>query len=230
MKTTITYLCALCMTFLSACSDDNDSPLSGTEGILDLSGIQARPAAEVSVHTRAIDEQLKVDIYDAGGTLLHSFEPGESNRRLQMEVGQYRLEAYTLNYHTEYAPTEKGAPKYYGEQAFSIEADKVNVVTLNVPMTNMAVSYTLPQDFDTWFDTYTFTLSDEAGTRSIQPAPGEVWYYDATAASLSYKLEATNTDGEPFASQGTITPTVAGTHYTVEYTFAANRQPVARLR
>lgn len=215
----ISFIALTILFFFASCAED----IKTDKGTLQIVSLETQMNnVEVLPLTRAISPELNVDIYDeTGSEIIVQLPAGRTNSSVQLDAGNYLLKAYSNNWNTIYDNEEKGEAKYYAELQFTIEAGKVKSVKLVVPMTNIAVSYTLPEGFDTWFSQHTFTIADAGNTRSLQPQPGEVCYYDCDEQgklTLNYSLQATNVDYETFESEGAITAS-AGVHYTVEYSY-----------
>lgn len=218
MKQIIIFLISALV--FAACSS---SPMteSPNEGYLDWSTITLKASTEVTSPTRAVPADLQIDIYKAGeSTPFRTFAPGESSRRLSLPEGEYRLLAYTLNHDTEYTNNELGAPKYEAATTFTIEAAKVTKVALSVPMTNVAITFTLPEGIETTLPTHSFIVQNSDASRSLVLQDGETGYFDCATtgtATLLYTLTMTNQDGEVFNRLGTLSAAQAGTQYSIDY-------------
>ncbi len=205
MKSLPYLLITTALLLFTACGD-SDSPISGSTtgsgtGYLSLAGLQPQAASGVTLSTRTVDSDLAIDIYtsDDTDTPLQHYDAGDAaaSEKIEMNVGDYLLKAYTENYETEYGDGEYGAAKHYVEQAFTIEADKVNYLTVEVPMINFGVTFDLP-DLSEWFQSYSFTVSYNGRTCKLTNI-GDIAYFDLTdddEAELYVIFSAVNNDGE----------------------------------
>ena len=216
MKQQILSIWTIVLLLLAGCNR-SDELLQGT---LELTLAVAHPVS-TTVSTRTVDASLQVEIWSADGTtLLHQFVPGQSPNRLTLDGGNYLLKAFTPNYQTTYSNDELGEAKYYAEQTFEITPDVINRISCSVPMTNTAVSFTLPEDFSSWFTSYSFSVKQQATARTVSMEVGQTAYFDCTdgTAALLYTLTTINTDDEPHSDSGTLT-TTAGTLYRITYSW-----------
>lgn len=207
----------IALAFASCAQTEEDvRPAMGT-----VSVVLSKQAESPELVTRTVDNDLQVDVLDNGGAVLHHYDEGQAQaalNELMLEAGIYTLRAYTANYGSEYSNAERGEAKYYAETTFQVQAGRHIRLGLRVPMTNMAVSFTLPDDIASRFTDIRFTLT--RGDRSQELPSGETAYFDLTpAADLEYTLEMTNADGET-SSKSAVLPAErqkAGTHYTITY-------------
>lgn len=214
MKNKLLYLLFLLL-MVTSCSHTADTPLLGT---LELSIAVEQPISS-TVSTRAVDAELQVEVWSVdGATMLHQFTPGQSPNRMTLEAGSYLLKAFTPNYQTTYGNDELGEAKYYAEKVFSIEPAVVNRISCPVPMVNTAVSLILPEGFNTWFTSYSFSIKQSTTSRTVSIEVGQTAYFDCTdgATSLLYTLTSINTDDEPNSDSNTLSAS-AGTHYRISY-------------
>lgn len=209
------YLLALCLA-LAGCSSEESGPLLGS---LELAVSLEAPVEVKATATRAVDADLQLEIRSGDGTtLVRQFAPGAFANRLTLEAGSYLLKAFTPNYTTSYSDSELGEAKYYAEKSFTIEADAMNRVSCSVPMINTAVSFTLPNNFNTIFSSYSFTIKQQTTQRNVTLTAGATAYFDCTAseADLLYTLMTINSDNEPHSDSGNLTAK-AGTLYHITY-------------
>ena len=214
MKNKLLYLLFLLL-MVTSCSHTADTPLLGT---LELSIAVEQPVSS-TVSTRAVDAELQVEVWSVdGATMLHKFTPGQSPNRMTLEAGSYLLKAFTPNYQTTYGNDELGEAKYYAEKVFSIEPAVVNRISCPVPMVNTAISLSLPEGFNTWFTSYSFSIKQSTTSRTVSIEVGQTAYFDCTdgATSLLYTLTSINTDDEPNSDSNTLSAS-AGTHYRITY-------------
>ena len=214
MKNKLLYPLFLLL-MVTSCSHTADTPLLGT---LELSIAVEQPVSS-TVSTRAVDAELQVEVWSVdGATMLHQFTPGQSPNRMTLEAGSYLLKAFTPNYQTTYGNDELGEAKYYAEKVFSIEPAVVNRISCPVPMVNTAISLSLPEGFNTWFTSYSFSVKQSTTSRTVSMEVGQTAYFDCTdrATSLLYTLTSINTDNEPNSDSNTLSAS-AGTHYRITY-------------
>lgn len=219
------YIFILTVFLLASCQQDDALPTDVGTGYLSLASIEVQAASKVSIPTRAVDAALAIEIWnEAGDTQVKSFDAGDTvaSQKIELEAGNYLLKTYSPNYNTAYTNDEKGDAKYYAEQTFSIQEERVTYVDVAVPITNFGVKLTLPDSFGTHFSSYTFTV--ELGSRSISLANGETAYFDAPTETdnytLAYSFTATNTDNETMTQTGSYTNPLSGKMYEITYSYA----------
>lgn len=216
MKRTLFYIITILLVLTGCSSYDELAP-----GTLELTLSVEQPVS-ATVSTRTVPAALQVEIWTSDrSSRLHQFAPGQSARQLTLDAGQYLLIAFTPNYQSSYANDNLGEAKYYAEQTFSILPNVVNRISCSVPMTNTAVCLTLPEGFDTWFKSSTFSVKQQATSRSVTLKEGETAYFDCVegSADLLYTLTTINTDDELNTDSGTLTAS-AGTLYQITYSWA----------
>lgn len=207
----------LILTLVSCTQTEDVQPAMGTVSLESLS----KQAENPELVTRTVDDDLQVDVLDNGGAVLHHYDEGQAQdglNELMLEAGTYTLRAYTANYQTTYSGTERGEAKYYAETAFQVQAGRHIRLGLQVPMTNFAVSFVLPDEAAALFHDIRFTLTQ--GTRSLEISTGETAYFDPEPdTDLDYELEVTNAD-EEVCQQSKYLKSAdqrPGTHYTITY-------------
>jgi hypothetical protein len=138
-----------------------------------------------------------VDIIDPSGEeSTKHFAAGSVPAKINLTADkEYRIVAYTSNQNTwQTANGGLGEPCFWGETTASVEEDATVYVNYQVPMTNYAVTLTMPERFSDYFKSYTFTVSDGLdGGRSVRVSEGQKGYFSATRGFF-YELWATNTD------------------------------------
>ena len=202
----------ICFLILLSCQSEEITPEQRT-GTLKLHlcrGIQPK------VQTRAIDNDLALKIVELNQT----YSAGNVPNKINLEPGTYTLQAYTENQETWTTENEgKGSACYFGETSVTIMEDYITYCNYQVPMTNYAVKLTLPEMFNDLFKNYTFTLKNNGRSTTIKE--DEKAYFD-TAAGFSYKMEATNNDGEykyhPFYD---IDDVEAGKLFNIRYIYGS---------
>lgn len=226
MKRIWLYTICLGLVGLFACQQE-DLPSVGETGFLSLENMTVEVANTESISTRAVDNDLYVEIWDeAGSQVGETYEPGNIPAKIELDPGKYTLKAYNAAFNEQ--SIDKGAAIYYiDNKFFTIEAGKVNYLSVKVPMINWGVQLDLPKNFADWFDeeNYTFTVKvGKAGeVKTVELKDEEIAYFSySNGVKLSYQLDATNNDGELFNS-GEITYGEAlspGTIYVITYDYA----------
>lgn len=204
----------LSIVFFSACQQEELSPQKG-ESVLELDlQLMGRPAMQV---TRAVDQDLAVDIFDADGSLYRHYNAGAVPKKIVLEPGTFKVAAYSDNQNSwPSANNGKGEACYYAETSVLMEFDKTVYLTLNVPMSNYAVGLQLPDLWDVLFRSYTFRL--KSGGRTVVISEGERAYFNLADGGFSYALSATNTDGRTSSHSAiSYTEVAAGKLYTLCY-------------
>lgn len=194
--------------FLLASCQQEDLPAVG-EGIgyLSLEDIQIQAAEVEMVQTRAVDNDLYVEIWQNGNLYgKHEYAPGEVPAKIELPAGTYTLKAYNSEAY------ETGKPWYSGEQEFSIAEGKVNYLSYEVPLKNFGVKLQLPEGFEELFDEIEFSVEGQNLTDGVP------YYFSPETTSINYTLKATNGDGEEQTDNGTTNVT-AGKLYTITYSF-----------
>ena len=170
-------------------------PDQGT-GYLQLDGLTLDNTLETIV-TRAVETDLYIEITGDSDVNL-SYQPGQfPGGKLELPAGNYTLTAYNEAYLT----PGSNAPRYYAQQDFTIEAEKVRHVTLKVPMINVAISLTpIGDDLTGLFTNLVLTvITSDDPSASTTLNPGETVYFDYTEGmTFTYQLTATNADNETF--------------------------------
>lgn len=221
MKQIIEVLFIACL--LAGCQQETDLLTDGNTGYLILSSVKAKNDFLVKPGTRTVDPEFQLEICNpTSGTPLHTFHPGElTQQKIQLEVGSYLLKAYTPNHEQTWGNGVKGEAQYYKEQRFDINANQVNVVSVQVPMKNCAVTLRLPAEFDSWFTEYTFTVTQGSNDqeRNVTLKNGETAYLTSDL-DFSYSLAAKNHDDELKVTSGKVSAPVANTEYELTYSLS----------
>lgn len=223
MKQIWLYTICLGLVGLFACQQE-DLPSVGDTGFLSLENMTVEVANTESISTRAGDNDLYVEIWNEAGTsqVGETYVPGNIPAKIELDPGNYILKAYNaaFNEQSSWAENDKGAAVYSVDQkSFTIEAGKVNYLSVEVPMTNIGVRLALPEGFSNWFKTYSFIISD--GNRSVSIDNGETAYF-TIEQDISYTLSVTNNDDERKTDSKAITKDqiAAGTIYVITYDYA----------
>ena len=226
MKQAIAYLYTIILLIiLSACQQESPIPKQDT-GYLQLGDLALCNTTE-TIATRAVETDLYIEITNGTDVNLN-YTPGQfSEGKLELTAGNYTLKAYNEAYLT----PGSNAPRYYAEQDFTIEAEKVRYVTLQVPMINIAIKLA-PFD-DALISLFTNpTLTVKASTISSEATtlgPDETVYFDySTGMTFSYTLTATNADNETFTTEvktygSEEQPVMPGRCYVISYSLAATK-------
>ena len=216
MKQTILYL--LLGTFLLAsCQQEETLPDNTATGYLVLESIDVQ-VNQQTVSSRAVDADLYVDILQEDA-IFRQYGPGMVPDRIELPEGTYRLHVYNAaaTLPDPYDGNGVAIFEYTGEP-ITVEANGTTLIEeIEVPMINFGVTLQLPEEFNTFFENYAFTVTSD---RSVELKEGETAYfpYNSDKVTFSYSLKATNADGEESEPEGgTRNEVVSGTIYTVSY-------------
>lgn len=217
MKKILYTLFILC---LISCQQEEQALQGKGEGYLSLANITLQSESNQIIASRAVDADLNIEIWDAEGTTkVLGYAAGTVPTKIPLEVGAYTLKAYTQDPDNmdEWTNADKGEQVFYVETQFVIEEDEVTPLSLEVPLINFGVSLSLPDDFDTFFPTYTFKVT--VGDRTVTLENGKAAYFAfEEGATISYTLSATNNDGEKNIGDEEVYSQVnQGTVYCVTY-------------
>ena len=218
MKHFSTYILPLLLLFLFACQSNEIAPAS-EHGILVLDLYRG---AIPSVHTRAVAEGLIVDILNPNGTSYQHYPAGEIPDKIILDANvEYTIHVYSPNQTTWQTVNDgKGEACYWGETTVTVGEDETTYVTYAVPMTNYAVTLTLPEMFNDLFKSYTFSLSSSG--RNVSVREGEKAYF-AVPEAFCYKLTATNNDDKTSSHSPIEYPDVeAGKLYNIKYVYGTS--------
>ena len=143
--------------------------------------------------TRAIDNGLALKILNENGEMFIQYPAGSVPHKLVLAPGIFTVVAYTENQDDwSKANDGRGEACYYGSCQVEMTFDQTTYANLQVPMTNYAVTLALPEYFNDFFPSYTFSL--KSGERQTSIKEGEKTYFDAEEGGFTYQLTATNTD------------------------------------
>ena len=216
MKQTILYL--LLGTFLLAsCRQEETLPDNTATGYLVLESIDMQ-VSQQTISSRAVDADLYVDILQEDA-IFRQYGPGMVPDRIELPEGTYRLHVYNAaaTLPDPYDGNGVAIFEYTGEP-ITVEANGTTLIEeIEVPMINFGVTLQLPEEFNTYFKNYAFTVTSD---RSVELKEGETAYfpYNSDKVTFSYSLKATNADGEESEPEGgTRNEVVSGTIYTVSY-------------
>lgn len=223
MKRIWLYTICLGLVGLFACQQE-DLPSVGETGSLSLENMTVEVANTESISTRAVDNDLYVEIssQDVTPEVTLKYNPGDKiPSKIELGAGRYALKIYN-----DTTLLDK-TPVYYKDTIFEIEAGKVNYLSVEVPMINIGVRLALPEGFSGdsgWFEDYTFTVKvGKAGEeKTVELKNEEIAYFSySNGVKLSYQLDATNNDGELFNSGDIIYGEALspGTIYVITYDY-----------
>lgn len=215
MKQTILYL-LLGIFLLVSCQQEETLPDNTATGYLVLESIDVQ-VNQQTVSSRAVDADLYVDILQEDA-IFRQYGPGMVPDRIELPEGTYRLHVYNAaaTLPDPYDGNGVAIFEYTGEP-FTIEANgRTLTEEIKVPMINFGVTLQLPEEFNTYFKNYTFTVTSD---RSVRLKEGETVYFPYSEnMTFSYSLTAINGDDEVTVPQGgTCTKVTSGTIYTVSY-------------
>jgi len=226
MKQTILYL-LLGVFLLASCQQEDISSNTAT-GYLVLESIDVQ-VNQQTVSSRAVDADLYVDILQEDA-IFRQYGPGMVPDRIELPEGTYRLHVYNAaaTLPDPYDGNGVAIFEYIGEP-ITVEANGTTLIEeIEVPMINFGVTLQLPEEFNTYFKNYAFTVTSD---RSVELKEGETAYfpYNSDKVTFSYSLKATNADGEESEPEGgTRNEVVSGTIYTVSYEMETQSFHVAR--
>lgn len=218
----IIYLSLSVITMVLTSCTQQQEPYERTNGtgtvILNLS-TTPRPA----ISTRAVDNDLNVEFIRPDGSIYQQYDAGqEIPQKVTLEAGViYTVRAYTPNQDTwQDANNGLGEGCYYGETSITVDEDQIAYLNYVVPMTNCAVTFTLPDLFDMLFKRYSFIV--EYGDKTVtMSAQGTKAYMPASAEGFKYKLQATNNDEKTSSHTLLEYPnTQKGKLYNIKYVYA----------
>lgn len=214
MKQTILYL-LLGIFLLSSCQQEDISSNTAT-GYLVLESIDMQ-VSQQTISSRAVDADLYVDILQEDA-IFRQYGPGMVPDRIELPEGTYRLHVYNAaaTLPDPYDGNGVAIFEYTGEP-ITVEANGTTLIEeIEVPMINFGVTLQLPEEFNTYFKNYTFTVTSD---RSVRLKEGETVYFPYSEnMTFSYSLTAINGDDEVTVPQGgTCTKVTSGTIYTVSY-------------
>lgn len=229
MKLNFFYI--ICGLFLLASCQQEEIP-SG-EGFLSLTGIEVQTQEITNVASRAVDEDLTVDLYK-GEQKVRTLTAEEMQNKIELEPAtDYKLKVYSANYgqNNNWTNEMSGEPVYYKEEPFQVKEGETTALKVQVPMCNYAVSLALPEGFEKWM-TYKFEVT--SGDRTVILQDGGTAYFPVSplGSPFSYKLELKNTDSESFELTGTWGDTEGetvemNTVYVITYSMEYNALKVS---
>lgn len=215
MKQTYIYIVTLLLAFVSCDTDEGvDSKSVATLGL----GLTRAGATS----SQPVDADLAVTVLDANGEVYVKYPAGSVPNKLILEPGTFTVIAYTENQDTWAQENEgKGAACYYGSQQVTLGYDEIAFLNMRVPLTNYAVTLTLPDLFHDLFKSHALQLI--SGNRQVAIHEKEKAYFAKEDGGFSYKLEATNTDNVSHATRLIMYKTVEeGKLYNITYYYGTD--------
>ena len=208
-------LCLFC-----ACSQDEDNAMGSGRATLALDVVRGNVP---QIASRAVDAGLAVKMLYSDGTVYKAFTAGNVPSKIDLEPGvTYTLVAYSDNQDNwTTANNGLGEACYYATTEVCAGEDETAYCTLQVPMTNYAVTLSLHELFPTLFPSYTFTLT--SGSRTLQLNEGEKAYFSTEDGGFTYTFQATNLDGETFSHEvRRVSDVQHGMLYNVRYGYSSD--------
>ena len=183
-------------------------------GTLDLSGVHA----DMPYVTRAVAEGLAIRLVDSNGNVVKQYASGAVPQYVELQPGTYTLIAYSDNETTWMnANGKRGEATYWGETDVTVIEHQMVACSYSVPVSNYAVSLSLPDFFSSLFSSYSFKVT--SGSRTVELIEGEKAYFSPDA-SFTYTFNATNNDGETNSQDGAGPSSVEkGKVYNVSFGF-----------
>ena len=213
MKQTLYTLLSLFL--LISCQQEDILSEQG-KGYLQLTNLSLVSPTIESVHTRAVDTDLYIEIL-SGTEPIQSYEPGQfPQAKIELEAGEYTLKAYNEAYNNKTA----NSPQYFAEQTFTIEAEKVTYPKMSVPMVNVGISLAaLSDEVQELFSNVSLSFNITEGQDKTTLQPGETVYVDyVEGMTFTYTLTATNADNETFTTVEKVYSDVeSGCCYVISY-------------
>ena len=206
MKQTILYL-LLGIFLLVSCQQEETLPDNAATGYLVLESIDVQ-VNQQTVSSRAVDADLYVDILQEDA-IFRQYGPGMVPDRIELPEGTYRLHVYVYNAAATLPDPYDGngvAIFEYTGEPITVEANGTTLIEeIEVPMINFGVTLQLPEEFNTYFKNYAFTVTSD---RSVELKEGETAYfpYNSDKVTFSYSLKATNAE-KSFPEQSIPYPT-----------------------
>ena len=217
MKHYLIYIYTSILVFAS-CTNEIVPTCGDGSAMLDITSLTRAGASSAMT----IDEDLAISILDSDGELFKQYPAGEIPGKIVLEPGTFTLQAYTENQNTWHEENNGlGAACYFGSIQIEVTYDEIKKIEMEVPISNYAVTLTLPDLFDKLFKSYSFTLS--SGTRSVNIKEGDKAYFPVEEGGFTYKLSATNTDNNSHSTTPiTYRNVEAGKLYNMTYYYGTD--------
>lgn len=189
-----TILISLLAAVLCSCSAELTRPVAGN-GWLCIEDITVSGHSVMGTKG-AVDSDFIVEISDSEGKAVQSFSAGNVPSKVALPAGDYKLTAYSTNAGDwKSAADGVGAAAYRGETDFTIEAEMYAYVKVVAPMANCAVRFVVEDDLSQWFTAFSLSAQG-SGERDLTLAEDIAGWFEE--GKLSFRLNATNTDGDSF--------------------------------
>ncbi len=210
---------------LMGCQEDETAQTAQRWGYLSLPdvSVQVENLNLLPTRTASDEDPLTVEIRQ-GEEVVKSYASDALPEKIELEPGFYTLCVYNDSHGKPWVAL--GTPDYFytSENAFEIKEGETNMLeTIRVPMVNFGVRLQLPDEFNTWFPNYTFTV--QVGEQSVTLKDQETAYFDYTdGVGITYTLQTENTDGDQNNLKGSYgeeegETVKKGTVYVVTYNF-----------
>lgn len=218
MKRIISIISAFIL--LVSCSQEDVLHSGKATLILDVSRENV-PQASV---TRAVSSVLAIQILTPDGSVYQEYQAGSVPDKVILDAGVvYTIRAFSPNQGIwQNANDGRGEACYYGETSVTAVEDEVVYCRYKVPMTNYAVTFTLPELFDQLFSTYSLSLQTVERNVVLTQAETKA-YFSVDDKGFTYQLQATNNDGKTSRHSEIEYPEVAaGKLYNIKYVYASD--------
>ena len=206
MKHTLLYIATLFL--LAACQQEELPQGAQALGYLSLSAVEVEASDVQLISTRASEtDDLMVTLTPTNGDGKLTECP--CSETISCQPGTYTLEIYNQAY-----KDKADAAQYYYKctEPVVITEGKTETVEAKVSMINFGVRLQLPDEFEDWFEDYTFTVNGETLTN------GATVYFDySEGTKITYSLNVTNTDGDKNTDNNEYTAVTQGTIYVITY-------------
>lgn len=179
---------------LASCQQEEIPGESDNVGYLSLTGFELSNGIEAEPLTKAVDNSLTVHITGVSDAQYDTtFATGTAPERIELAAGEYTVKAYTEGYET-----ATDAPSYCSEDMkVTITAGEIAAIRMTVPMYNVGITATFPDNIGEWFTTYSIALSYNGKEATLDKTISTAYFLPAaTDTALTYTLEATNSDRE----------------------------------
>lgn len=174
--------------------------------------------------TRAVSPVLAIQILTPDGTVYQEYQAGMVPDKITLDAGVvYTVKAFSPNQETwQNANEGRGEACYYGETSVTAVEDEVVYCRYQVPMTNYAITFTLPELFDNLFSSYSLNLHTVERDVTLTLTETKA-YFSVDDKGFTYQLQATNNDGKTSRHSEIEYPeVVAGKLYNIKYVYASD--------
>lgn len=218
MKHTLLYIAAIAL--LTACQQEEFPQEAQALGYLSIPAVEIKASDIEIISTRAENEEPLVVELLQGEEVKYSAIYADG-MTISCAPGSYMLQVRSESYDP--GKENINVPLYFHQvkEPVVIEEGKTETIEdpIKVKMINFGVQLQLPEEFDTWFEEYTFTVNGK------ELKDDETVYFDYSSdTEINYTLTAMNKDGEPFTKESSSTAEcwegktiAAGTIYIISY-------------